>query len=314
MGGNWWTMSMTVWMASSGGGALALEQEGAATHLALEGEAMESEATSGMEGAGSSTVGTGADSSDSDSSSDGSSLVVAGTSVPTSSTGLPKSQPSTSATTSPGTVVPATAESSSVPPIRAASVPRSEGKDIPPPAKVKKVPTSQREKQKQPATKGSAKTKGDSGKTTAAPSRVGKGQKQKSRSEEGMVAPTEGPVSHLLSMTTPTCTAENTASCPPPQPPPAPPPARLQPQRQSPASSPVASRPRLQETSCFVPQQVLTHAPLPAPPLQIPPQAPPLALWSPRTLAPPLTWLPSPVDSRLRLEVSSWTLGSFHEA
>ncbi|KAJ1081848.1 hypothetical protein NDU88_002021 [Pleurodeles waltl] len=73
--------------ASSGGGALAPQQEGTATHLALEGEVTESEATSWTEGEGSSTVGTGADTSDSDSSSDGSSLAVAGTSVPTASTG-----------------------------------------------------------------------------------------------------------------------------------------------------------------------------------------------------------------------------------
>ncbi|KAJ1139938.1 hypothetical protein NDU88_006300 [Pleurodeles waltl] len=82
--------------ASSGGGALAQEQKRAATHLALEGEATEPEATSGMEGEGSSTAGTGADTSDSDSSSDGSSLAVAGTSVPTASTGA---DPCTTAST-----------------------------------------------------------------------------------------------------------------------------------------------------------------------------------------------------------------------
>ncbi|KAJ1143027.1 hypothetical protein NDU88_009339 [Pleurodeles waltl] len=68
--------------ASSGGGAVALEQEGAASHMALEGDTMESEATSGMEGEGISTAGTGAETSDTDSSSDGSSLAVAGPSVP----------------------------------------------------------------------------------------------------------------------------------------------------------------------------------------------------------------------------------------
>ncbi|KAJ1187681.1 hypothetical protein NDU88_004455 [Pleurodeles waltl] len=38
-------------LASSGGGAVAPEQEGAASHMALEGEATESEAISGTEGA-----------------------------------------------------------------------------------------------------------------------------------------------------------------------------------------------------------------------------------------------------------------------
>ncbi|KAJ1128228.1 hypothetical protein NDU88_006607 [Pleurodeles waltl] len=73
--------------ASSGGEAVAPEQEGAASHLALEGETTESEATSGMEGEGSSTTGTGGDSSDRDSSSDGSSLAVVCPSVPPASTG-----------------------------------------------------------------------------------------------------------------------------------------------------------------------------------------------------------------------------------
>ncbi|KAJ1099090.1 hypothetical protein NDU88_004194 [Pleurodeles waltl] len=67
--------------ASSDGGAVAPEQEGAASHMALEGDTTESEFTSGMEGEGSSTAGTGADTSDTDSSSDGSSLAVAGPSV-----------------------------------------------------------------------------------------------------------------------------------------------------------------------------------------------------------------------------------------
>ncbi|KAJ1164495.1 hypothetical protein NDU88_004932 [Pleurodeles waltl] len=67
--------------ASSGGGAVAPEQEGAASHMALEGDTTESEFTSGTEGKGSSTAETEAETSDIDSSSDGSSLAVAGTSV-----------------------------------------------------------------------------------------------------------------------------------------------------------------------------------------------------------------------------------------
>ncbi|KAJ1097581.1 hypothetical protein NDU88_002699 [Pleurodeles waltl] len=73
--------------ASSGGGALASEQEGAATHMAQEGECTESEGTCWTEGEGSFRTGTGEDTSDSDSSSDVSSLAVAGTSVPTATTG-----------------------------------------------------------------------------------------------------------------------------------------------------------------------------------------------------------------------------------
>ncbi|KAJ1205007.1 hypothetical protein NDU88_000442 [Pleurodeles waltl] len=67
--------------ASSGRGAVAPEHEGAASHMAMEGHTTESDFTSGTEGEGSSTAGTGAETSDTDSSSDGSSLVVAATSV-----------------------------------------------------------------------------------------------------------------------------------------------------------------------------------------------------------------------------------------
>ncbi|KAJ1164839.1 hypothetical protein NDU88_005272 [Pleurodeles waltl] len=53
--------------ASSGGGAVPPEQEGAASHMALEGQTMESEFTSGTEGEESSMAGTGAETSDTDS-------------------------------------------------------------------------------------------------------------------------------------------------------------------------------------------------------------------------------------------------------
>ncbi|KAJ1128909.1 hypothetical protein NDU88_007281 [Pleurodeles waltl] len=72
--------------ASSGGGAVATEHNRAASHMALEGETTDSEFTSGTEGEWSSTAGTGGDTSDTDLSSDGSSLVVAATSVPPAST------------------------------------------------------------------------------------------------------------------------------------------------------------------------------------------------------------------------------------
>ncbi|KAJ1185584.1 hypothetical protein NDU88_002376 [Pleurodeles waltl] len=89
-------------LASSGGGAVAPEHEGAASHMAMEGHTTDSEFASGTEGEGSSTAGTRADISESDSSSDGSSLVVAATS-------LPPATPGTAATprTSTSTALPA---------------------------------------------------------------------------------------------------------------------------------------------------------------------------------------------------------------
>ncbi|KAJ1198135.1 hypothetical protein NDU88_001979 [Pleurodeles waltl] len=75
-----------------GGGEVASEHEGAASHMALEGHRTDSEYTSGTEGEGSSTAGTRADISDTDSSSEGSSLVVAATSVPPTTTGTAANQ------------------------------------------------------------------------------------------------------------------------------------------------------------------------------------------------------------------------------
>ncbi|KAJ1198751.1 hypothetical protein NDU88_002590 [Pleurodeles waltl] len=72
--------------ASSGGGEVASEHEGAASHMAMAGHATDSEFTSETEGEGRSTAGTRADVSGSDSSSEGSSLVVAATSVPPATT------------------------------------------------------------------------------------------------------------------------------------------------------------------------------------------------------------------------------------
>ncbi|KAJ1179563.1 hypothetical protein NDU88_004797 [Pleurodeles waltl] len=73
--------------ASSGGGEVALKHEGTASHMAPEGHATDSEFTSETEGEGSSTTGTRGDVSDTDTSSEGSSLVMAATSVPTATTG-----------------------------------------------------------------------------------------------------------------------------------------------------------------------------------------------------------------------------------
>ncbi|KAJ1216816.1 hypothetical protein NDU88_004415 [Pleurodeles waltl] len=79
-------------VASSGGGEVASEHEGAASHMAMAGHATDSDFTSETEGEGSSTAGTRADVSDSDSSSEGSSLVVAATSVPPATTGTDATQ------------------------------------------------------------------------------------------------------------------------------------------------------------------------------------------------------------------------------
>ncbi|KAJ1213456.1 hypothetical protein NDU88_001093 [Pleurodeles waltl] len=73
--------------ASSGGGEVASEHEGAASHMAMEGHATDSKFISGTEGEASSTAGTRADISDTDSSSEGNSLVVVATSVPPATTG-----------------------------------------------------------------------------------------------------------------------------------------------------------------------------------------------------------------------------------
>ncbi|KAJ1187022.1 hypothetical protein NDU88_003801 [Pleurodeles waltl] len=204
--------------ASSGGGAVAPEQEGAASHMALEGETTDSEFTSGTEGEGSSTAGTGADTSDTDSSSDGSSLVVVATSVPPASTAtrpsvpkklflstldlfpsppaprqsprarLSRSQPSTSATTSPELVVPVVTGFWSAPCSRAASVARSHSTDSPPPVKRQKLASARRERGKTPATKAAPRGTGGSVESAATPSKVGKGHKKPGKSGKSITA------------------------------------------------------------------------------------------------------------------------------
>ncbi|KAJ1095719.1 hypothetical protein NDU88_000877 [Pleurodeles waltl] len=83
--------------ASSGGGTVAPEHEGAASHVAMEGHTTDSECTSGTEGEGSFTLATGSPSSDADSSADGGSLVVAAPSVPPTSTGTAATSPTSTA-------------------------------------------------------------------------------------------------------------------------------------------------------------------------------------------------------------------------
>ncbi|KAJ1180963.1 hypothetical protein NDU88_006174 [Pleurodeles waltl] len=83
--------------ASSGGGEVASAQEGAASHMAPEGHATDSDITSETEGEGGSTTGTRGDVSDTDTSSEGSSLAVAATSVHTDPTGTAATQRTSSA-------------------------------------------------------------------------------------------------------------------------------------------------------------------------------------------------------------------------
>ncbi|KAJ1092463.1 hypothetical protein NDU88_005573 [Pleurodeles waltl] len=75
-----------------GGGDLASEHEGAASHKAPVGPGTDTEGTSDPEGEGSTTTGTGGESSNTDTSSDGCSLAVAETSGTPASTGTAATQ------------------------------------------------------------------------------------------------------------------------------------------------------------------------------------------------------------------------------
>ncbi|KAJ1202016.1 hypothetical protein NDU88_005820 [Pleurodeles waltl] len=154
-----------------GGGAVASKHEGAASHLALEGETTDSEFTSGTEGEGSSTAGTGADTSDTDSSSDGSSLVVVATYVPPAST-----------------VVPVVTGIWSAPATRAASVARSHSTDSPPPVKHQKLASARQERGKTPATKAAPRGPGGSVESAVTPSKVRKGHKKPGKSGKSSTA------------------------------------------------------------------------------------------------------------------------------
>ncbi|KAJ1115245.1 hypothetical protein NDU88_003471 [Pleurodeles waltl] len=83
--------------ASTGGGTVAPEHEGAASHMAMEGHTTDSECTSGTEGEGNFTSATGSPSSDMDSSADVGSLVVAAPSVPPTSTSTAATSPTSPA-------------------------------------------------------------------------------------------------------------------------------------------------------------------------------------------------------------------------
>ncbi|KAJ1179042.1 hypothetical protein NDU88_004281 [Pleurodeles waltl] len=212
---------------------------------------------------------------------------------------MSRSQPSTSATKSSSTVVPASPATSRAALIRAASVPPSEAKDHPilPPAKVKKGPTCHREKLHQPPSKASSKTKEDSAKVPAATSKVGKGHKAKGKSAKGTEPPGEGLVSPVLQDRTATCTAVTTATCT----------ATFTSAASATVSSIIlsGSHPRLQETSCCLPPQVLTPAPPAASPPQAPPQTPPPAPRRAQPVPPQPTSASTPVGSHPRLQETS---------
>ncbi|KAJ1172089.1 hypothetical protein NDU88_003941 [Pleurodeles waltl] len=136
--------------ASLGGGTVAPEHEGAASHMAMEGHTTDSEYTSGTEGEGSSTVVTGSATSDTDSSSDGSSLVC---------TGHQGSQCDTE---------PKHSQS--------------------PPVKHQKLDSARRDRGKTPAGKAAHKGPGGSVDSAVTPPKVGKGQKKASKSRKSSTA------------------------------------------------------------------------------------------------------------------------------
>ncbi|KAJ1124252.1 hypothetical protein NDU88_002713 [Pleurodeles waltl] len=98
------------------------------------------------------------------------------------------SQPSTSATTSPGPVVPVVTGIWSAPATRAASVAQSHSTDSPPPVKHQKLASAQQERGKTPATKAAPRGLGGSVESAATPSKVGKGHKKPSKSGKSSTA------------------------------------------------------------------------------------------------------------------------------
>ncbi|KAJ1176341.1 hypothetical protein NDU88_001623 [Pleurodeles waltl] len=145
--------------ASSDGGTVAPQHEGAASHMAMEGHTTDSEYTSGMEGEGSFTAFTGSATSDTESSSDGSSLVVAATSRYVECTGHQGSQ-------------------CDMEPKHSQS----------PPVKHQKLDSARRERGKTPAGKATHKGSGGSVKSAVTPPKVGKGQKKAPKSGKSSTA------------------------------------------------------------------------------------------------------------------------------
>ncbi|KAJ1109970.1 hypothetical protein NDU88_007327 [Pleurodeles waltl] len=95
---------------------------------------------------------------------------------------------STSATTSPGPVVPVVTEIWSAPATRAASVARSHSTDSPPPVKHQKLASARWERGKAPATKAAPRGTGGSVASAATSSKVGKGHKKVSKSGRSSTA------------------------------------------------------------------------------------------------------------------------------
>ncbi|KAJ1125943.1 hypothetical protein NDU88_004356 [Pleurodeles waltl] len=146
--------------ASSGGGTVAPEHKGAASHMAMEGHTMDSEYTSGTEDEGSFTAVTGSATSDTDSSSDGSSLVVAAPSRYVECTGHQVSQCDT----------------------------EPKNSQPPPPVKHQKLDSARWERVKTPAGKAAHKGPGGSVESAVTPPKVGKGQKKAPKSGKSSTA------------------------------------------------------------------------------------------------------------------------------
>ncbi|KAJ1178360.1 hypothetical protein NDU88_003606 [Pleurodeles waltl] len=99
-----------------------------------------------------------------------------------------RSRTSTSATTSPGPVVPVVTRIWSALATRAASVARSHSTYSPSPVKHQKLASARRERGKSPATKAAPRGTGGSVESAATPSKVGKGHKKLSKSGKSSTA------------------------------------------------------------------------------------------------------------------------------
>ncbi|KAJ1191999.1 hypothetical protein NDU88_001311 [Pleurodeles waltl] len=161
--------------ASSGGGTVAPEHEGAASHIAMEGHTTDSECTSGTEGEGSFTSATGSPTSDTDSSTDGSSPVVAAPSVRPTSTDplqlpIPAKKPPVPVVRVPGFW--------SAPSTRVGSRTRSQGTGSPPPVKALKLESGRRDRVKTPGGTTSEMGLKAIGESAVTPKKVGKVQRK----------------------------------------------------------------------------------------------------------------------------------------